>query len=164
MFKFYFRIQGHWIFLYLDARPFCIRKMNLKAKKHKNATLAVISGTMLSICFILLVSGLKEQKDAFTIFDLHASCSEQSEKDPCHRKIYHNDHLLGCKHKAHLHPPTEKDGTACSLFLKKDRIHTYLWQLNPEEGAYTLPIRDIELSHKQVCIPFNLRAPPALTV
>ena len=36
---------------------------------------------------------------------VHESCSEETEKDPCHRFIFHNDLQVDCGHDGHFHTP-----------------------------------------------------------
>ncbi len=39
---------------------------------------------------------------------VHESCSEETEKDPCHRFVFHNDVKVDCGHDGHFHSPKQE--------------------------------------------------------
>ena len=46
----------------------------------------------------------------------HEHCSDEKEKDPCHRLVFHNDINISCEHDGHFHEP-KHECDLCDVLL-----------------------------------------------
>jgi hypothetical protein len=75
------------------------KRISIRKVKHG------IGKTMTFLLVTLYVAGTSHLELLHSYFhehDILVTHSEQQEKDPCHRLIYHNDGAQGCHHDSHL--------------------------------------------------------------
>lgn len=91
---------------------------------------------------------------------VHESCSEETEKDPCHRFVFHNDVKVDCGHDGHFHEP-KHECELCDVLMPQLEVPKYK----------TFKILNFKIAHplcffeEKIILPFSdpsnlLRGPP----
>jgi len=70
--------------------------------KSVNGSIGKILTLMLLVFYIAGTSDVELLHSLIHTHDVAATHSDEQEKDPCHRLIYHNDTEQGCSHDSHL--------------------------------------------------------------
>ncbi len=92
----------------------------------------------------------------------HEVCTEEAEKDPCHKRIFHHDLAEGCKHKTHMFA-FEQACNLCDAIIGKYYfpVEKVFSQIPGEIVQRLLPVEQQLVV--RISIPtVRLRAPPLL--
>lgn len=137
--------------------------MNQKSKYHNWWRSLAVATLLLGYCSAFLLNNLHPFLDHEHHHHVHEHCSDEAEKDPCHRFIVHNDHQAKCSHDGHF-INTEHQCDLCDAVVAQfnfPRVKTLdLKIFKSEHSDFTFNEELIfRFSHPNI----SLRGPPSLS-
>ena len=90
-------------------------------------------------------------------------CSVEEEANACHRTIYHNDSVMGCKHTTHVNPPIHKC-ELCSILHTRHVLLEHQEQHSLQTiDSPIVPAFEDQLITNPICRALRLRGPPSFS-
>jgi len=90
----------------------------------------------------------------------HESCSEEAEKDPCHRFVFHNDVKVDCGHDGHFHE-TAHECDLCDVLMPQLEVPKIkLFKISTSKIAHALCFFEEKIIIQFSDPSIQLRGPP----
>lgn len=134
--------------------------MHLQGIKHYNdfrVHLKMFSGILLLLLYLTGNVQVESFHELFHSFE-RALHSQEEEKDPCHRAIYHDEKEKGCEHKTHFTPI--KKCPLCHVVPFNDQHVATVDSFDPARSFETFYLSRYIISLPVLEITLPARAPP----
>ncbi len=124
----------------------------------KSLAVALLLGSYLSAFFVNELHHVFAHDHQHT----HESCSEESEKDPCHRFLFHNDSQVDCGHDGHLYTPKHECELCDVLMPQLEVPKNKIFKISSPKIVQSLCFFEEKIIVRFSDPSIQLRGPPVL--